>query len=447
MKLWAALFSMMLSVVAFADESGDADWATHYQMTTISQGHGDFRSPYEGTNSLRDEVENPTSFTATLFVGHKLWANAYIFANPEESSGRGLSDTHGVGAYPNGEIYRVDDPTMKSNISRIFFQQDFNLGGSEEKIEDEKNQFAATKSERRFTVVLGKFSLNDYFDQNSYAHDPRTQFLNWGFMDNLSWDYAADTRGYTWGYYLEYHLPTWSYRFAMVQVPVVANQLVMDGNILRANAENLEIEHRYTWSDHPGVWRLLMYSNQAHMGNYGESIAQAAGTGNPPDITATETYCSKYGFALNWEQEYSPRIGLFGRIGWNDGNTETWNFTEVDQTLAIGASFSGGFWGRGGSGSANLRDSSFNGDVIGAGLIVSGLSSVHADYLAAGGQGFILGDGALSYSLEDVAEVYYLWQVWRPFSVTGDLQYVLNPGFNKDRGPVPIYGVRLHFEI
>ncbi|MDR3607870.1 MAG: carbohydrate porin [Oligoflexia bacterium] len=417
-----------------AEPSNPGDWSNHFQLTTVTQTHFGFHSPYQGANSLTPRYEIPSSVTATLFEGHKLWKDAYFFVNPEESIGSGLSQTHGIAAFPSGEIYRVDDPSPKINLSRLFYQQDIGLGGGTEQVEDAQNVFPAKKDIRRLTFVAGKFSLNDYFDDNTYAHDPRTQFLNWALMDDPAWDYAADTRGYTWGFYCELHLEEWSLRAATVEEPAIANQLDLDTNIGRAHGDNFEFEHRHQINGHPGKASLLGYMNHAFMGDYRQSIQLGIATGSTPDITLTRAYRTKYGVGLNLEQELTPDLGVFSRIGWNDGATETWAFTEVDRAFSIGASLKGGAWHR-------------ENDTVGLAFIIDGLSKDHADYLSAGGLGFIVGDGALNYAPEQVIEAYYSYKPIRFLSFTGDFQFVNHPAYNADRGPVPIYALRMHFEI
>jgi high affinity Mn2+ porin len=423
-------------ISAHAEENGPdhSDWNEHFQATSITQTHNAFHSPYSGALSVTPTYEVPTSGTATLFIGHKLWKDAYAFTNPEESMGGGIAQTHGIAAFPNGEIYRVDDPSPKTNLSRLFIEQDFGLGGEKEKLEDDINQFARSVDVERVILVAGKFSLNDYLDQNAYSHDPRTQFFNWALMDTGAWDYSADTRGYTWGIVTELHLTNWSYRVALVQVPKIANGMMLDGDLTRAHSENLEVEYRHKFSNHPGRVRLLGYMNQADMGNYRLAIDQAAANHVTPDITQTRSYSTKYGFALNIEQELTPDLGLFSRIGWNDGATETWAFTEIDRSFSVGLSLKGTRWHR--------AD-----DVFGFAIIVDGLSKDHEDYLAAGGLGFIIGDGALNYAPEEIIETYYSYQLIKPLSLTLDLQGVNHPAYNADRGPLAIYGLRVHYEI
>jgi carbohydrate-selective porin OprB len=281
-------------------------------------------------------------------------------------------------------------------------------------------------------VTAGKFSLNDLFDNNTYSHDPRTQYLNWALMDNGAWDYAADTRGYTWGLAVEYRYQAMSFRFASVLEPKEANQMAMDTNLLQAHGDNGEVEYRYQLRNHPGVIRVLGYMNHANMGSYADAIANPADSG--PDVTQSRAYRTKYGFGLNLEQELSPSVGVFSRMGWNDGRTETWAFTEIDSTFSVGASFRGEPWGR--------KD-----DNLGLALILNGLSADHRAYLAAGGQGFIIGDGSLNYAPEQILEAYYSLKLWRSFAASGDVQWVKNPAYNADRGSTTILALRAHYEL
>jgi len=406
------------------------DWSIHFQATTVTQQHGYFNSPYSGINSFSPYPENKTSLTSTLFLGRKLWQNGEFYLDPELSGGQGLSSTHGIAGFPNGEIYRVDSTDPKGSIARAFFKQVFGLGGTRENIKPDQNQLCSEVDKNRITLVCGKFSLNDYFDNNSYSHDPRTQFLNLALMDNGAWDYAADTRGYTWGFMLEYNRENYAVRVASVLEPKEANQMDLDLNIPQAHGDNAEFEYRYSLSSHPGKVRVLAYANHAQMGNYGDALKILPA----PDITQTRSYCVKYGFGLNIEQEITKALGSFLRAGWNDGATESWAFTEIDRTLTLGLCLNGSSWKR-------------PDDTVGVAVIVNGLSPDHRDYLAAGGYGFIIGDGKLNYAFEEIAETFYSWKIFRQFAVTGDFQFVNNPAYNQDRGPVEIFAVRLHYEL
>jgi high affinity Mn2+ porin len=423
--------------IAFADglvtDQGNSveQWSIHYQATIIPQEHGYFNSPYVGANSLSPYPELETSFTTTLFLGSKLWEGGEFYFNPELAAGEGLSGALGLAGAANGETYRIGNPAPAGNISRLYFKQVFGLGGETEIIAPGINQLATIESQNRLTVVAGKFSLTDFFDNNTYSHDPRTQFMNWAIMDNGAWDFAADTHGYTWGCMLEYNRADWAVRFASVLEPKVANQEELDLDIPKAHSENAELEYRYTTDAHPGKLTFLAYANHAHMGNYRESLNLSPVN---PSIIETETYCLKYGFGLDFEQELKKDLGCFARAGWNDGSTESWAFTEIDRTVSAGISLKGSTWKR-------------PDDTVGIAVVINGLSPDHRDYLEAGGYGFILGDGRLNYATEEIAETYYAWKLYRNITVTGDFQFVENPGYNQDRGPVSILGMRLHYEF
>jgi high affinity Mn2+ porin len=422
---------LVLFFVRPAAAFDDGIYSVHFQATTVSQEHTHFDALYSGENSLSPGFELRTSLTSTIFAGRKLWKNAEIYVNPEVTGGSGLSATHGISGFPNGEIYRVDTPSPKFNLARAFIRQEIGLGGERDHIEADVNQLAHESDSRRLIVTLGKFSLNDFFDDNTYAHDPRTQFLNWGFMDNLAWDYAADTKGYTYGLIAELRLPDWSFRIGSALEPKQANQMDLEWDVALANGNNAEIEYRYKLLDHSGKAKLLGYLNDADMGSYAESLAESP---VDPDITTTRASRTKWGYGLNLEQEITSDLGAFFRLGWNDGKTESWAFTECDRTVGGGLSMKGAKWGR-------------EKDVAALGAMFNGLSVDHANYLASGGVGFILGDGKLNYAPEQIVEVYYMAQAMERFEVSGDFQEVFHPGYNLDRGPVSIGAVRLHYEF
>ncbi len=408
-----------------------ADWTFHTQATTVSQGHLAFHSPYSGPNSLSAEPEARASFTSTEFVGRRLWTGGSVYFNPEIIAGQGVSRTLGIAGYPNGEIYRVSDTNFNLVLSRLYFQQVWGLSQATEHIDSGPNQLAGDAAQERFTFVMGKFSLSDFFDDNAYAHDPRTQFLNWALFANGAWDYAADTRGYTWGIYGEYNQPAWAVRAASVLEPRQANQLTLDTRVGLARADNFEAEWRYHVREHPGKLRWMAYMNHADMGDYDAALSLSP---TAPDVTQTRDYRLKYGFGLNVEQALSSDLGFFSRLGWNDGKTETWAFTEIDRTAALGLSLGGRRWGRAE-------------DRVGLAAVVNGLSSEHRAYLSRGGLGFIIGDGALNYAPEQIVETYYAFHCWRYFTLTTDIQSIRNPAYNADRGPAFLLAERVHLEF
>ena len=381
--------------------------------------------------------------TSTLFYGRRLLPNTQFFIDPEISGGAGFNKTQGIAGFPNAEIYRVDDPSAKWNLARMYLQQTFDLSAERIAIKDDKNQIGGTEARDRITLVIGKFSLNDFFDSNTYAHDPRTQFLNWGFMDNLAWDYAADTRGYTWGIYAELIKGAWSIRASTALVPKEANQITLETNFPKFRGDNIEIDYRYTLYSRPATARLLLYHNHAMMGNYRTTVdSTLSAPGSAIDITQSRGPSDKTGVGLNVEQTLTPDIGLFARLGWSDGHNETWAFTEVDRTFSVGAVSAGMHWRR-------------PEDRVGIAWMINGLSDDHRDYLASGGVGFIVGDGtgvsgpgkSLQYAPEQITELYYLLKAMPGLDGTLDYQYVMNPAYNEDRGPVSIYSLRVHYEI
>lgn len=407
-------------------------WSLHGQTTTVTQGHGAFPSPYAGDNSLESRKEVRTSFTATLFLGRRLWEGGEFYANPEVTAGQGISHVLGLAGAANGEIYRVDSPDLKVSLARVFFRQTWDLGGSREAVAPDANQLGGTRSSRRLVLTLGKFSAGDVFDLNAVSHDPRSQFLNWALMDTATWDYPADTRGYTWGAVLEAYWDAWALRLGSFTEPKVANGLYFDRHLARAHGEALELEHGHELAGLAGRLRVMAYVNHARMGDYRESLRLDP---TAPDVTATRREGrTKYGWGLSAEQSLAPGLEAFLRAGWNDGRTETWAFTEVDRTAAAGLALAGRRWGR-------------PEDRLGLAAIVNDLSPEHRAYLAEGGYGFIIGDGRLNAGQERILEAYYALRAGAGITLSFDAQRAQNPAYNRDRGPVSIYALRLHAQF
>lgn len=413
------------------DDDKEKRFSIHGQATVVSQGNWPFPSPYAGPNSLQSILNYRTTMTGTLFLGAKVWEGGAVFFNPEIAGGTGLSGTLGIGGFPNGEATRVGQIAPTPYIARLFFRQTIGLGGETEKVEDAPNQIAGERDSHRLTFTIGKVPAPDFFDNNTYSHDPRTQFLNWALMYNSAWDYPANVRGYDYGGCLELDMKTWAIRYGIFGEPTEANGAEIDPHFLRANAQALEFERRYEVNDHPGKIRLLSYLNNAHMGNYRVALRDMP---VQPDITTTRAYRVKYGFGVNWEQEITKELGVFGRLGWNDDHTESWAFTEIGATAAIGMLLKGKCWSR-------------PQDQVGLAYVCNDLSNGHRRYLEAGGLGFILGDGHLTYGTENILEGYYNWELRKGIYVTFDVQGVANPGYNRDRGPVAIAAIRVHMEF
>jgi high affinity Mn2+ porin len=410
-------------------------WNLFYQATSIGQYHGTFHSPYEGAFSLQDHMERDVSLTTTLFFGLRVERNTVLVFDPEIAGGRGFSGVDGLANSSNGELPRVASATPKPYLARLYVSHDFALGDATEPVESDENQLAGRRPVNRYTVTVGRFTLTDFFDNNRYSHDPRTQFIGWAVMYNGAWDYPADVRGYTWGWVHEFHTRNWSFRYASAAMPRVANGLRFDRRLFRNRGDVFEGEYRYTLQGRAGTLRLLNYENRANAGNYAEAVRQSEASGGIPDVISTRRNGTlKYGFGLNGEQEIARDIGVFGRLGWNDGKTESFAFTAIDRLATAGVSVGGARWHR-----------PF--DTVASEFTANGLSGVHTLYLARGGDDFLIGDGRLRYGPECISETYYSARVLPGAFVSLDLQHVSNPAYNRDRGPVWIPSLRLHLEL
>lgn len=415
-------------------ESGveQAPWNWHTQSTVVAQGHGRFSAPYEGARSLPDynEVRETVSFDLT--GGVRLWRGAAAFADALVWQGFGLGNAAGVEAFPNGEAFKVGTQPPNVTMARLFVRQTFGLGGEQESVEDDTLELAGRRDVSRLTFTAGKLSAKDIFDNNAYANDPRTQFLDWSLMANNAWDYPADALGYMTGAAVELNQRRWALRYGFFQTPLRSNGTALDLAVLRAWGMVAEFEWRYALGERPGAVRVLGYLNRAQMGAYGAALA--AGT-SPADIIATRAgYRHKFGAGLNWEQAVTTSVGAFARLGWADGRTEAWHFNDVDHTATAGLSLRGRAWGRAA-------------DTFALGGGINGISRVHQDYLAAGGLGILAGDGALNYGWEQFLEAYYDCALNRWLHASAHYEFVANPAFNQDRGPVHIFAVRAHLEF
>jgi high affinity Mn2+ porin len=411
------------------------NWNLYYQATSIGQNHGTFNAPYTGPLSLQDYREDDVSLTTTLFFDARLANNLQFVFDPEIAGGRGFSGVDGLANPSNGELPRVATATPKPYIARLYLTYDFGFGSEKEHVESGDNQLAGDRPMVRYTVTAGRFSLTDFFDNNAYTHDPRSQFMAWAVMYNGAWDYPADTRGYTWGWVHELHTRNWSWRYASAAEPTVANGSHFDRRLFVDRGDVFEGERRYTFGKHPGTIRLLQYFNHTHSGSYAAAIKLGEETGTTPNVDAVKQFGTlKYGTGVNLEQEIAQDVGLFTRLGWNDGKTQDFAFTAIDRLASAGVSVKGARWKR--------KD-----DVAGTSFTASGISGVHAVYLAQGGLDFLIGDGRLNYAPEYVWETYYSARLFRGFFATFDLQHDNNLAFNHDRGPVWIESLRLHMEF
>jgi len=442
----AVLFPMMAAGMAasqaFAADTPPANtnavaapeeqvWNWHVQNTDIFDWHPGFPALYSGPNSLNNTSEKQETVSLDLLGGVRLWHGAEFHVDGLMWQGFGFSRTLGVEGFPNSEAFRVG--TMVPNVvfPRIFVRQTIGLGGDQEKVEDDQLHLAGSEDISRITLTVGKMSAKDIFDNNTYANDSRTQFMSWSLMANEAWDYPADSLGFTTGAAIEWNGPKWTWRYGLFQMPKVSNGLAQDQDYLQAWGMVTEFERRWAIDEHPGTVRLLAFLNRAHMGSYAETVDNPALNA---DITLTRDYRFKYGFGLNAEQELMKGIGAVMRLGWSDGRNEAWAFSDVDHSASLGLSINGDFWHR-------------PGDTVGLAGALNGISSVHRDFLAVGGTGILAGDGALNYGIEQLAETYYDCQIWKTIHATLDYQFIANPAFNQDRGPVSVVSARLHWEF
>ncbi len=420
------------------------------QANIIFQAHAPFHSPYEGVNSLVGRGEYKPSLLGTLHLGARIRnsprTGTDLILDIESSGGRGISQALGLAGFTNLDVVRNPSLGSKPYIARIQLHQTIGLSRKlvPKLVPVDRTQFSlATQApERRLELHIGKMSLPDFLDLNSSGSDSHLQFMNWTADNNGAWDYAADTRGYTYAAVAEYIVRTWSARYALALMPTVANGVKLDWNLRRASGQTFELELRRPLlggllrPNREGVVRALAFVNHANMGVYRTSNRNFdLGITPSPVITAHPPQTSvKYGFGLNFEQEIAPGLNSFGRFGWNEGQHESFAYTEVDQTVQIGADLTGSRWSR-------------PHDKLGLTLISNAIKRDHQQYLALGGQGFLLGDGRLHYAREDILETYYTLHTWRGLYYALDAQFIEHPGYNRDRGPVLVESVRMHIDF
>ena len=433
------LFILSASV-AFGQDNAlpkkDTIISFHYQMTAIDQAHPSFNSPYMGMNSLRPAPEQALSLTTTVFFGMKLWKGASFYFNPEISGGRGLSQSVGIAGFTNGESFRIGGSQPALYLARLFYRQYFALSKEVDTVADDQNQVKEIVPQKRITITAGKFAASDLFDNNSYSHDPRTQFMNWSLMSAGAWDYPANTRGYTDGLVIEYITPSWAVRIGSVLEPTVANGPSLNSNYFHAQGDEIEFQKNLQFGKRKGVLRILGFRNMNNAVNYNSIVKGYLNHTDTLDVNDGRKYGSvKYGFGINGEQELTKDLGLFFRGNWNDGQTATWAFTEIDRSASAGLNLTGDSWHR-------------PDDVFGIAGVINGISKAHQQYLAVGGYGFIIGDGQLThYQTENIIETYYNAKINKSLNLSVDYQLIVNPAYNADRGPVNVFSVRAHIAI
>lgn len=433
--IYFGLGGFMLLITAAAESNADPLWNAHYQATYIEQQKQAFDAAYSGPNSLSTERENSYSFTATAFLGVRPWADGELYLNPEVSRGVALSNLTGLGGFTNGEMARTSSPSFKLYRARLYLRQTWNLGGDPQQIEDGPNQLPQVVSRQRVVVTLGNLSLLDVFDSNHYSHDPRTGFLNWALITYGAYDFAADARGYTWAAIAELDNDDWVVRGGRGLLPQQPNGAALDTRLLQHYGDQLEIEHDHQWRNLAGAIHLLGFHDRAVLARYRDAQALASATNSTPDINAVRSVeQNKYGVGLSFEQAISESSGVFARVMWADGQTETEAYASIDRSIATGIVIDGRAWHR-------AQDN------LGIAYALNALSAADRSYLAAGGEEFFMGDGRLNYGDERIVEAYYNLQASRGAWLTANLQHITNPAYNRDRGPVAVIALRAHLEF
>lgn len=436
--LWRAVALVSITSLPYAGIAQDADqeqYTSRFQATYIWQDKPAFPAQYTGPNSLIATREKGYTFSATGYFGFRPWRGAEIYWNPEAVQGNPLSHLLGLGGLTNAEAQKGAGPNLTVYQARAYLRQTWALGSETQHVEADLNQLAGSAAKRRVSVTVGNLSVIDVFDRNQYAADPRTLLVNWAFLTHGSFDYAANARGYSWGAVLEWFHDQWAVRAGQFLLPVEPNQQALDWALARKHGDQVEIEHSHEFDGHPGKVRALVFRNRAVMARYEDALSSAAGSRSVPDINAVRTReRSKTGFGVALEQELAGDWGVWARLNRSDGQSETYAFTVIDQAVAAGLVVKGTSWGR-------------RGDSVGMGFARNGLSRVHQQYLASGGLDFFIGDGHLNYRPEQIVEAYYCLAGGKHVWITFDAQHLVHPGYNADRGPANVLGVRLHAEF
>jgi high affinity Mn2+ porin len=438
-RAWGvAAFVLACGGRALAQAADDADapeqYALHGQFTNVTQFHPRFDSPYRGPNSMDPGNRGNETVDLTLYAGVRLWDGGEFWANGEVDQGFGLSNTLGAAAFPSGEAYKVGAAEPYARLPRAFFRQTIGLGGDAEKVEADANQLGGSRLADNLVITIGKFSVTDIFDTNAYAHDPRGDFMNWAIIDAGAFDYAADSWGYSYGVAAEWTQSWWTLRGGLFDLSRIPNDKALERGFGQFEVD-IEGEERHTLFGHPGKLKFLVFMNYGRMANYEDAVRLAEATGTAPSVAAVRRWQTKPGFVLNLEQLLTDDLGAFARASFNDGTKEAYEFTEINRSLSLGLSLKGGAWTR-------------PDDTVGLAIEVGDISDDARRYLAAGGLGILIGDGRLPhYGLETVLETYYKLALFAGVSLTADYQLIANPAYNTDRGPVSVFGARIHAEF
>jgi high affinity Mn2+ porin len=410
-------------------------WALHAQATNTWMLQPDFRSPDQGPQSLSPATNGRETVDATLYAGVRPWSGGEFWINPEIDQGFGLSNTLGVAGYPSGEAYKVGKVHPYFEMDRAFLRQTIDLGGETEKLEPDLNQLAGSETSDRLVFTLGKYSIVDIFDTNKYAHDPRNDFLNWSIIDQGAFDYAANAWEYTYGATAEWYQDWWTMRTGVFDLSTVPNSVNLSPYGVTQGQWVSELEERHRLWDQPGKLKLLYWLTWGKLGTYPDAVALAEATGQTPSTADVRSFRTKSGAGLNLEQQIADDFGVFARASLTQGNVEEVDFSDISQSLSGGLSLAGSRWAR-------------PDDTVGLAAVVNRISHEGKLYFAAGGLGGLIGDGTLpNAGPEQILETYYNLAIISFAHFTADYQFINNPGYNRDRGPVSVFSLRLHLEL
>jgi high affinity Mn2+ porin len=444
--LVAGLTSTLLALptLAFADPDSTAPaeppdpapqtWAVHVQATFVAQGAAGFRAAFQGANSLASDANGRETADVTLYLGYRPWAGAEIWINPEIDQGFGLSNTLGIAGFPSGEAYKVGAAVPYAKLQRAFLRQTIDLGGAVQRVDPDLNQFGGSRTSDRVVLTVGKFAVTDIFDTNQYAHDPTSDFLNWSLIDAGSFDYAANAWGFTYGAVAELYEGHFAVRGGAFDLTVVPNDVELDPTFRQFQLVG-EVEEDHDIAGQSGAVKLTGFLTRARMGSFADAIALSEETGQPASVALVRRYGSRPGLSLDAQQQITDGLGAFARAGYADGNVEPFEFTDIDDTASGGLSLNGKRWGR-------------PDDTYAIAGVINQISRIHQEYLNDGGLGVLVGDGRLPHpGPEEIIETYYEIAALKALKISLDYQYVANPAYNRDRGPVSIGAVRFHTQF
>ena len=422
------------SAPAAADPPTPQTWAAHVQATVVAQGNAGFHAPFQGPNSLDSDANGRETADVTLYLGFRPWAGAEVWIDAEIDQGFGLSNTLGVAGFPSGEAYKVGAVTPYPKLPRAFLRQTIDLGGDSQPVDADLNQLAGAQTANRLVLTVGKFSVVDVFDTNQYAHDPRGDFLNWSLIDAGTFDYAANAWGYTYGAAAELYAGRWALRGGVFDLSAVPNSVELDPTFGQFQLVG-EIEEDHAIGGQPGSMKLTGFLSRGRMGAFADAIALSEATGQPASVALVRRYRSRPGLSLDVQQQLADGLGAFVRAGWADGDVEPYEFADIDDTVSGGLALAGKRWGR-------------PDDTVAIAGVVNQISAIHQAYLNDGGLGILVGDGRLPHpGPEQIVESYYEIAALKALKVTLDYQLVVNPAYDRDRGPVSIGAVRFHTQF